>query len=112
MKSHASGSLTLIQQNDTHGQLELHWELFRRHGQIEHRRVGGYARTATIVQAIKQETGVAVFCDCGDTLHGTGPTVASEGQVVIPALNAVGVEVMTPGNWEIRLWPRRPPDPC
>ena len=41
--------LTLIQQNDTHAQMEPHWEHFWRNGRPEYRRAGGYARAATLV---------------------------------------------------------------
>lgn len=98
--------LTLIQQNDTHAQLESHWEHFWRNGRSEYRRAGGHARAATIVRQIKEETdGSAILVDCGDTIHGTGPAQWTQGAVVVPVLNAMGVEVMTPGNWEFGFGP-------
>ena len=33
-----NGKFTLIQQNDTHAQMELHWEGFWRNGELEYRR--------------------------------------------------------------------------
>lgn len=102
----SSTRLTLIQQNDTHAQMEPHWEYFWRNGRPDYRRAGGYARAATIVRRIKDETdGSAILVDCGDTLHGTGPAQWSQGAVVVPALNAMGVELMTPGNWEFGYGP-------
>jgi hypothetical protein len=98
--------LTLIQQNDTHAQMEPHWEHFWRNGRPEYRHAGGYARAATIVRRIKEETdGSAILVDCGDTLHGTGPAQWTQGAAVVPALNAMGVELMTPGNWEFGFGP-------
>lgn len=99
-------SLTLIQQNDTHSYMELHWEHFWRNGRPEYRRAGGYARAATIVRQIRDETnGACLFVDCGDTIHGTGPAQWTKGAAIVPALNRMGVELMTPGNWEFGYGP-------
>jgi len=46
-----NGKFTLIQQNDTHAQMELHWEGFWRNGELEYRKAGGYARAAAVVSA-------------------------------------------------------------
>ena len=98
--------VTLIQQNDTHAQLEPHWEHFWRNGRPDYRRAGGYARAATIVRRIKEETdGSALLVDCGDTIHGTGPAQWTKGAAVVPALNAMGVDLMTPGNWDFGFGP-------
>jgi S-sulfosulfanyl-L-cysteine sulfohydrolase len=98
--------VTLIQQNDTHAQMELHWEHFWRNGRAEYRRAGGHARAATVVRQIQAEThGSCLFVDCGDTLHGTGPAQWTEGQCVVPVINDMGLTLMTPGNWEFGFGP-------
>ena len=109
--SRASGRVTLIQQNDIHGQLEGHPELVRRRGADNYPQMGGSARTATVVKAIREETGAALLLDCGDAIHGSGPAMHSEGRVIVSVLNALGVDAMTPGNWEYgfgadTLWQR------
>ncbi len=97
---------TLIQQNDTHAYMESHWEHFWRNGRSEYRRAGGYARAAAVVRQIKDATGgKCLVVDCGDAIHGTGPAVWTKGAVIVPALNAMGVELMTPGNWEFGYGP-------
>lgn len=97
---------TLVQQNDTHAYLELHWEHFWRNGVGEYRRAGGYARTATLIRQIRTETqGRCLFVDCGDTLHGTGPAQWTQGAIVVPVLNHIGIELMTPGNWDFGFGP-------
>ena len=97
---------TLVQQNDTHAQMELHWEHFWRNGGPEYRRVGGYARAATIVRRIRDRMqGACLFVDCGDAIHGTGPAQWTMGAAIVPALNTMGVELMTPGNWEFGFGP-------
>lgn len=98
--------LTLIQQNDTHAHMELHPELFWRNGRAEYRHAGGHARAATIVKEIRKETdGACVFVDCGDTIHGTAPAEWTKGACVVPVINRMGVELMTPGNWEYGFGP-------
>lgn len=100
-----SGRLTLIQQNDIHAQLDLHWEHFWVAGGAEYRRAGGLARAATVAHRIKKETGAALLVDCGDAIHGTLPALRTEGSAVVRALNAMGVDLLVPGNWEYGYGP-------
>lgn len=101
----AERRLTLVQQNDTHGYLwphpELFWTVprptFRRH-------VGGLARAVTVVRRLRQ-AGPVLWVDGGDTFHGTGPVVLSRGQIVPPLLKAAGIDVMVPGNWVFAYGP-------
>lgn len=99
-----SGRFTLIQQNDIHAQLDLHWEHFRVHGSAQYRRVGGLARAATVARRIRSE-GAAVLVDCGDAFHGTLAARRTEGSGVVAALNAEGVDLFVPGNWEYGFGP-------
>lgn len=102
-----TGRLTLIQQNDTHAQFEAHPELLWRDGQPIYRRLGGYARAATLVEQIREESGGAcLFIDCGDAIHGTGAAQWTQGAAIVPILNAMGVQLMTPGNWEWGFGPQ------
>lgn len=96
-------SLTLLQLNDSHAYLEDHQEFFWSGSgdPYAYRRAGGYARLATMVKSIRQERpGQVLFCDCGDTIHGTYAAEVTKGAAVVPVLNALGLDVMTPGNWE------------
>lgn len=96
-----NGKLTLIQQNDTHAQFEAHPELFRENGVDTYRMMGGYARAATVVRQIREETaGECCLVDCGDAIHGTAVAQWTMGAAIVPVLNAMGVDLMTPGNWE------------
>jgi 2',3'-cyclic-nucleotide 2'-phosphodiesterase (5'-nucleotidase family) len=71
--------ITLLQINDCHGYLDLHQEWFPGpDGKPEFRPAGGYARIATLVKQIQEETeGRVVFCDNRDTFHGTRPVTLS-----------------------------------
>ena len=99
--------LTLIQQNDTHAQFEAHPELFWQNGKATYRTLGGYARAATVVRQIREETaGACFFVDCGDTIHGTGAAQWTKGAAIVPVINAMGVDLLTPGNWEWGFGPQ------
>ena len=38
--------------------------------------------------------------DGGDSIHGTPETLFTEGAVITPLLNALGIQAAAPGNWE------------
>ncbi|MDO9087567.1 MAG: bifunctional metallophosphatase/5'-nucleotidase [Anaerolineaceae bacterium] len=98
-------SLTVLQLNDSHAYCDLHQEMFWQGGQAVYRPAGGFARIATIVKKIRtanQES--TLFCDCGDTLHGTHPAQKTQGEALIPILNSLGLEAMT-AHWEFAYGP-------
>ena len=98
-------SLTIVQMNDSHAYFELHQELFWQGGQAVYRPAGGYARIATIVKQLRAENqGRVLFCDCGDTLHGTYPALQTQGEAMIPILNSLGPDAMT-AHWEFAYGP-------
>ncbi len=98
-------SLTIVQVNDTHSYLELHPELFWTGNGATYRMAGGYARLATVIAQIRQEKpGSVVVLDGGDTFHGTYPAVQSQGEAMLPVLNAIGFDAMT-AHWEFAYGP-------
>jgi len=79
--------------------------MFWQGGQAVYRPAGGYARIATIVKKIRATNqGRSLFCDCGDTLHGTHPAQKTQGEALIPVLNALGLDAMT-AHWEFAYGP-------
>lgn len=93
-------SLTVIQLNDSHAYFDLHQEMFWSGGQAAYRPAGGYARIAALMKRIRAERqGQVLFCDCGDTLHGTHPALKTQGQALVPILNSLGLDAMT-AHWE------------
>ena len=98
-------SLTIVQMNDTHAYFDIHQEMFWQGNHAVYREAGGYARIATIVKQIRDEShGNCLFCDCGDTLHGTYPALNTQGQAMIPILNSLGLDAMT-AHWEFAYGP-------
>ena len=98
--------LSIVQMNDSHAYFDLHQEMFWQGGHAVYRPAGGYARIATIVKQIRSESqGHILFCDCGDTLHGTYPALDTKGQALIPILNSLGLDAMT-AHWEFAYGPK------
>ena len=99
-------SLTVIQMNDSHAYFDLHQEMFWQGGRAVYRPTGGYARIATLVKQIRAENqGHVLFCDSGDTFHGTYPALKTQGEAMIPVLNALGLDAMT-AHWEFAYGPK------
>src|SRR5659263_43013 len=97
--------LSIIQMNDSHAYFELHQEVFWEGGKAVYRPAGGYARIAAIVKQIHAENpGRVLFCDCGDTLHGTYAALKTNGESMIPVLNALRLDAMT-AHWEFAYGP-------
>ncbi|HVW87716.1 MAG TPA: metallophosphoesterase, partial [Bryobacteraceae bacterium] len=98
--------ITFLQLNDTHAQMELHWEHFREGGRPVYRKAGGFARVATLVRRARQQaSGDCLLIDCGDEIHGTGVAQWTQGAAIVPGLRALGAGAMTPGNWEFGFGP-------
>jgi sulfur-oxidizing protein SoxB len=98
--------LSIVQMNDSHAYFDLHQEMFRQGDHAVYRPAGGYARIAAIVKQIRAERqGRILFCDCGDTIHGTYPVLKTQGQALIPVLNSLGLDAMT-AHWEFAYGPK------
>jgi 2',3'-cyclic-nucleotide 2'-phosphodiesterase (5'-nucleotidase family) len=92
--------------NDSHAYFDLHQEMFWQGNHAVYRQAGGYARIATVVKQIRAENlGHILFCDCGDTMHGTYPALDTQGQAMIPVLNSLGLDAMT-AHWEFAYGPK------
>lgn len=105
MKPTDKARLTIVQMNDTHAYFDLHQEMFWQGDHAVYRQAGGYARIATIVKQIRAESQEnCLFCDCGDTLHGTYPAHDTQGKAMISILNSLGIDAMT-AHWEFAFGP-------
>ncbi|NIQ07213.1 MAG: bifunctional metallophosphatase/5'-nucleotidase [Candidatus Korarchaeota archaeon] len=93
--------------NDSHAYFERHPEYFWKNGEQIYENVGGYARIATILRQCREaRSGTVLALDNGDTIHGTFPAVHSEGETLIPILNAMEFDAMT-GHWEFAYGPEQ-----
>ena len=97
---------TIVQMNDTHAYLDIHQEMFWQGDHAVYRPAGGFARIASLIKQIRTESdGPVLFCDCGDTLHGTYPALKTQGEVLVPILNLLNLDAMT-AHWEFAYGPR------
>ncbi|HEX6019702.1 MAG TPA: thiosulfohydrolase SoxB [Burkholderiaceae bacterium] len=62
-------------------------------------RVGGFAHLATLVKRLKASRPGALLLDGGDTWQGSATSLWTQGQDMVEAQLALGVDVMT-GHWE------------
>lgn len=98
--------LSIVQMNDTHAYFDLHQEMFWQGDHAVYRPAGGYARIATIVNQIRMQShGSVLFCDNGDTIHGTHPALDTQGKAMVPILNSLGLDAMT-AHWEFAYGPK------
>lgn len=100
-------SVTVLLMADTHAALDVHPEIFFDHtGQPTFRPAGGYALLAS---AIRQERAAApsgaVLVNVGDTIHGSAVAEWTQGAGIVPVVNALGIDVFVPGNWEFAYGP-------
>ena len=97
-------NITVVQLNDLHGYMEQHQEWFWCADGIQYRRVGGLGRIKAVVDSYRARGESVLFCDNGDTLHGTYPLVQTECSIIVPALNQLGLAAMT-AHWEFAYGP-------
>ncbi len=76
--------ITIFHTNDVHGRYDSSAGM-------------GYAMMASFVNEARKSGNVLVM-DAGDTLHGTVFANAVKGESVVETMNAVGYDVMVPGN--------------
>ena len=65
-------------------------------------RVGGFAHLATLVKMMKARNPGTLLLDGGDTWQGSATALWTDGQDMVDACKALGVDVMT-GHWEFTL---------
>ncbi len=85
--------------------MEPHCEWFAGASGFEYRRVGGLARIKTLVDRARRQNSAFLFCDNGDTLHGTAPLVRTRGKIILPVLKEMGLSAMT-AHWEFAYGPQ------
>jgi 2',3'-cyclic-nucleotide 2'-phosphodiesterase (5'-nucleotidase family) len=94
--------ITILHTADIHAQLDVHDEFFWENGKPVFKRRGGFAALRTMINALRrQNPGNTLLVDGGDLLHGSAVASLSKGQAIVPLVNAIGYDLVLPGNWEV-----------
>ncbi len=106
VRSGAAQHLTILQTADLHGQLETHdeffWEGTASQGRAVYARRGGLARIKTLVDGVRRTNPQgSLLVESGDCISGGGVAALSRGDALVPLVNAMGYDMILPGNWEV-----------
>ena len=101
-----SSNFTIIQVSDLHGNMVPHAGVIETHdGDYTVTQGGGIAKVATVVNQIRDDAENSITLAVGDTIHGQAEVMFTFGDSIMPALNALGIDAYTPGNWEFGYGP-------
>lgn len=93
---------TILYTSDIHAQLHTHDEFFWENGKAVYRKRGGLAVLKTMIEAHRKvDPAHTVLLDGGDYFHGSAIASLTEGEALIPLLNAFNYDLILPGNWEV-----------
>ena len=106
-----AGTVTLIHFNDLHAHLSPHLDRVAVPASsgvaattsLQQR--GGLARAATLIKQIRSENPVSILMNIGDTYHGGVEAMFTLGNAVAEPMNALGVDIGVPGNWDFAYGP-------
>ncbi|WP_455219178.1 bifunctional metallophosphatase/5'-nucleotidase [Kaarinaea lacus] len=103
---HGKSDITIIQVSDLHGNMVPHAGVIDTHdGEYAVTQGGGIAKVATVVKQIREDNPNNLTLAVGDTIHGQAEVMFTFGDAIMPALNAMGIDAYTPGNWEFGYGP-------
>ncbi|HRF78477.1 MAG TPA: bifunctional metallophosphatase/5'-nucleotidase [Flavobacteriales bacterium] len=93
---------TILHTSDIHAQLHTHDEFFLENGKPVYKKRGGYGVLKTMIDTLRNEDPEnTIVIDGGDCFQGGGVAAKSEGRAIMPLMNAVGYDLILPGNWEV-----------
>lgn len=104
-------TLSFIHLNDLHAHLTSHLDSVpdgppgepANHTKIVRR--GGLARFATLIKRIRADNPNSVLMNVGDTYHGGVEALFTNGNAIVDPVNALGIDVGVPGNWDFAYGP-------
>lgn len=94
--------VTLIEMGDLHGTIVPHAAILKNSDGSEREVAssGGLARLKTIINEIRSQNSEAVLLSAGDLTHGSAEAMFTVGDAMMVPMNAFGIDVFTPGNWD------------
>ena len=108
--SQANGEVrevTVLHMADMHAALHVHPEVFiDSAGAPVFRPAGGFPLIAGAIRAERAaRPGKTMLVNVGDAIHGSAVAEWTQGAAIVPVLNALGIDVFVPGNWEFAYGP-------
>ncbi len=104
-------TITFIHFNDLHAHLTPHLDLApvetrdRASAKTNIVERGGLARFATLIKRIRAENPNSILMNIGDTYHGGVEAFYTNGNAIVAPVNALGIDVGVPGNWDFAYGP-------
>lgn len=99
-------TVTLLHYNDLHAHLTPHVDrVATAAGGTQLVERGGIARLATLVNQIRAQNPNTVLMNIGDTYHGGVEALFTAGNAIADPVNALGIDVGVPGNWDFAYGP-------
>ena len=97
-----TNEITLIEMGDLHGTLVSHQAVLKHTDGTEYNveASGGLAKLKTVVNGIRADNPDAVLLSVGDLTHGSAEAMFTVGDAMMVPMNAFGIDVYTPGNWD------------
>ena len=86
---------------DLHAQIHTHDEFFWENNEAVYRKRGGLAVLKTMIDSLRKQHPNHILYDGGDYFHGHAIASLSEGEALIPLMNAFNYDLILPGNWEV-----------
>lgn len=105
-----AGTVTFLHFNDLHAHLTPHADLVSetagQPGAAAHlAERGGLARLATLIKQQRAAYPASVLMNIGDTYHGGVEALFSNGNAIVDPVNALGIDIGVPGNWDFAYGP-------
>lgn len=97
----APNQFSLFITTDLHAQLHTHDEFFWENEKAVYKKRGGLAVLKTMIDSLRAQHPQNILYDGGDYFHGHGIASMSEGEALIPLMNAFNYDLILPGNWEV-----------
>ena len=96
-----SNEFSIFITTDLHAQIHTHDEFFWEEGKAVYKKRGGLGVLKTMIDVLRLKYPQNILYDGGDYFHGHGIASLSEGEALIPLMNAFNYDLILPGNWEV-----------
>jgi sulfur-oxidizing protein SoxB len=103
----ADSHITLVEMGDLHGTLVSHAAVLKHDDGSEYQveQSGGLARLKYLADSIRADNPNTLVLSVGDITHGSAEGMFTVGDAMMVAINALGIDAFTPGNWDYGYGP-------